>query len=60
MICLREKLAVFRSITSDHRVRRRLLALRPLAIAWTRPSKANAEERPRTMPSKIIQWIVVT
>lgn len=59
MICLREKLAIFRSITSGHRVRRRLLALKPLAIAPPRPSKANAEARPRAMPSKIVQWTVV-
>ncbi|OPX11214.1 hypothetical protein [Mycobacterium sp. AT1] len=42
-----------------HPVRGRLLALKPSAIASPRPSKANAEYRPRTMPSKIVQWTVV-
>lgn len=59
MICLREKPAIFRPMSSGHRVRRRLLALQPLAIASPRPSKANAEARPRTMPSKIVRWTVV-
>lgn len=59
MICLREQLAIFCSITAGHRVRRRLLALQPLAIASPRPSKANAEARPRAMPSKIVRWTAV-